>query len=465
MKRSIVLQLWASVAAVLLLVLVVFGFAADQMVLGFFYRYRVAQLVDHGRWIAEILALDPFPDRSTMQSMSRTAQARVAVFYRSGSWVYIGFDHGHPSEAIAPERLRDTLPGGELAARDVIYGGERHFAVVVPVGSAENPVGWLLLMAPQRSVQDALRNLRGLMALAAAGAMLLTTALAFLLSRRVARPLILMQQATRAVGQGDYTVRLPVGGEDEVGQLGAGINRMSDALDRYERTRREFFANVSHELRTPLSHIRGYSQALEEGIVETPEEQARYFRVIRREAERLGRLVEDLMDLAQLEEGKLTLHREAVDLHGLAAGAASQVAPRAEAGGISLEVDVAADLPPADGDPARLEQVLINLLDNALRHTPPGGRVTVTGRRAGDGGLELAVADTGEGIPPADLPLIFDRFHRVDRSRAQPAGGGGRGLGLAIVRSILRAHGGDVWAESTPGQGTTIRCRLPAAEP
>jgi two-component system phosphate regulon sensor histidine kinase PhoR len=227
---------------------------------------------------------------------------------------------------------------------------------------------------------------------------------------------------------------------------------------RLEEVRREFVANVSHELRTPLAIFQGYLEQL----MDTPEmpraEQAEAFEVLARHSKRLAALVEDLLVLARMESREEELFPEEIVLPDFLAGIARDFALRAKVKGVTLRVDVPADIAPLYADPLRMEQVFTNLTDNALKFTPEGGTVTLGARLAGNDFL-LWVSDTGQGILSSHLPHIFERFYRVDKGRSRDVGG--TGLGLSIVKHIALAHGGAVEAESTFGKGTTIRLRLP----
>lgn len=227
---------------------------------------------------------------------------------------------------------------------------------------------------------------------------------------------------------------------------------------RLEEVRREFVANVSHELRTPLAIFQGYLEQL----MDTPEmpraEQAEAFEVLARHSKRLAALVEDLLVLARIESREEELFPEEIVLPDFLAGIARDFALRAKVKGVTLRVDVPADIAPLYADPLRMEQVFTNLTDNALKFTPEGGTVTLGARLAGNDFL-LWVSDTGQGILSSHLPHIFERFYRVDKGRSRDVGG--TGLGLSIVKHIALAHCGAVEAESTFGKGTTIRLRLP----
>jgi two-component system phosphate regulon sensor histidine kinase PhoR len=229
---------------------------------------------------------------------------------------------------------------------------------------------------------------------------------------------------------------------------------------RAEVLRREFVANVSHELRTPLASITALLEALEDGGLENPAIARSFLERIHTEVDELTQLVNTLLDLARLESGRADLRCEPVDVRSLAADVVERLQPQAERRGQVLVLHAAPEVPAVQGDAARLRTVLVNLLHNALKFTPPGGRITVS-VTCRDSEVHVSVQDTGPGIAPEDLPRVFERFYKADRSRATA----GSGLGLAIAKHIVQAHGGRIWAESTPGQGATFTFALPLQSP
>ena len=247
-------------------------------------------------------------------------------------------------------------------------------------------------------------------------------------------------------------------GPDETGV--AMVLHDITALRQLEQVRTEFVANVSHELRTPLTAIQGYLETLLGGAMDDPAHARRFLEVVFRHTERLGRLLNDLTDLSNIELGRVSLHRGPIALAEVVEGTLAIIRAKADAGGVRLEARMPADLPAVQADRDRLAQILINLVDNAVKYTPRGGQVAVEAA-AGEGLVEVAVVDTGVGIPPADLPRITERFYRVDRARSRELGG--TGLGLAIVKHLVAAHGGTLVIESRPGEGTRVRVTLPAA--
>ncbi|MBX3001630.1 MAG: HAMP domain-containing protein [Caldilineaceae bacterium] len=296
-------------------------------------------------------------------------------------------------------------------------------------------------------------------------AALVAAAVAFVLGavliRQITRPLAQLNSAAKEIAVGDLNVRVNVASRDEVGQLGETFNGMVASLATQESLRRNLMADIAHELRTPLTGIQGTVEAMQDGIFPMSAEP---LESIHEGVMLLNRLVEDLRTLAHAEAGQLSLHKERVDPAALAARARTAQLPQAQQRNIALSLSVADALPTIWGDEERLQQVLGNLLANALRHTPSGGAVDLN-LSAANGQVDIAVVDSGEGIDPADLPYVFNRFYRGDPSRSRSTGGSG--LGLAIVRQLVEAHGGHVRVESPPAgraHGTAVHVQLPVTQ-
>ncbi|MCC7360365.1 MAG: HAMP domain-containing protein [Anaerolineales bacterium] len=281
--------------------------------------------------------------------------------------------------------------------------------------------------------------------------------LAVVIARSIAQPLQKMAQVSQGIARGDYTQAAPETGPDEVRALGGALNGMARQVQATQQAQREFLANVSHELKTPLTSIQGFAQALLDGTADSPAVTEHAAQIIYTEAERMRRLVEGLLELARLEAGAPALRRSPLDLRAQLGAVLERFGPRAQAAGVTLVNALPAALPTLTADGDRLAQVFDNLLDNALKHTPAGGQVTLTALPTGRE-VVVAVSDTGAGIPAADLDRLFERFYQVDKSRARP---GGVGLGLAISREIVAAHGGRMEAQSVVGQGSTFTVHLP----
>jgi two-component system sensor histidine kinase BaeS len=281
--------------------------------------------------------------------------------------------------------------------------------------------------------------------------------LTFFLSRRVLAPVKALTAAAKRVGRGVFSQRVETKDKGELGELARAFNSMSGDLERAEKLRQNMVADIAHELRTPLANVRGYLEALRDGVMEPD---AETIRSLSEEAALLSRLVDDLQELSLAEAGALKLNRRREDIARLVRQAATAARDQAEAKGITLSVVLPAKLPAVNIDANRIRQVLGNLLDNAIAHTAKGGLIELTAQRR-RGWVELSVSDNGEGIPAKELPSIFERLYRVDKSRARATGGSG--LGLTIAKRLVEAHGGEIKAQSQPGKGSRFSFTVPIA--
>jgi signal transduction histidine kinase len=337
-------------------------------------------------------------------------------------------------------------------------GGDVIFTAGVDPGGTQ-PADLLIARVPNPGGTPTqagfLNSINQQLMLAMIGAGAVTLLLTWLLSRRIVGPIEALTTAAGRMERGDLSVRVPVTSQDEVGKLAHAFNAMSDSLAQQEQLRRNIVADVAHELRTPISNIRGYLEAARDGVVEPD---PALLHSLHEESLILCRLVEDLQELQLAEAGQLKIEMQAVSVAEVVEVAAVALRPTAMAKNVRLETDASPDLPEVQADSARVGQVLRNLIDNAVTHTPAGGRVDVQARRLDDE-VEITVQDTGPGIAPEHLPHIFDRFYRADESRARTTGGAG--LGLAIVKQLVELHGGHVWVESVPGEGAAFHFTLP----
>lgn len=285
------------------------------------------------------------------------------------------------------------------------------------------------------------------------------------LSSRVTDRIRRLQSAARQIEAGDLGARADVGGRDELAGLAQAFNRMAAQLEaaaarqaELEGLRRDLVAWAGHDLQTPLTSIRAILEALADGLFEDPATVQRYLNTARRNTQDLSHLIDDLLEVAQLQAGGLPLDLQTASLRDLISDTLESYSELAARRQVSIEGYVAPGVDPAVIDPARIGRVLGNLLTNALRHTPPGGRIRIEAG-ADAGSIEVAVIDSGEGISPEDLPHVFESFYRGERSRGRATGGSG--LGLAIARGFVEGHGGSITAQSRPGEGSTFRFALP----
>ncbi len=367
---------------------------------------------------------------------------------------------------MRPPPLRGSL-GGKLLAGQllVILAGSATLVVVaLVVGPTifHHHVREALGVVPDsvmRHLDSAFGDALLISLAVAVGASAATAAaISWFLTVRIVRPITELAGAARRVARGSYAERVAAPTNDEIGSLAAAFNEMAEALESTERRRSELLSDVAHELRTPVATLNGFVEGLRDGVVEP---NARTWGLLHGETGRLARLIEDLRQVSRAEEHQLELRPERRGVHGLLDDAASSFAAAYAEKGVQLSVDRNGTLPMVDVDPDRIGEVLGNLLSNALRHTPAGGTVVLSGARAEDGGVKLSVADTGEGMSPDAVGRVFERFYRTDSARSRDRGGSG--IGLTIARAIAQAHGGELRAESAGiGRGARFVLTLPA---
>ncbi len=398
----------------------------------------------------------------TDASLQLSAQltTRIRILDNKGS---VLVDSGQdPSGAdMRGDSLVARALAGEYASRIDETSGESVMHLALPALVEDRLVGVVYLSQPLSDVTEVLRDLRSRLLLSAAIALALSAVIGLLLSRAIASPLGRLTAAAGAVAQGHFDQQVPVNSRDEVGRLSRAFNDMTARLRAARQMQVDFVADVSHELRTPLTSVKGTVETLREGAADDPQVRDRFLETIENETDRLIRLVNDLLLLSRTDSEALNLRREPVNLTELAEATVDRLAPHAESRDIVLQVEVNSDAPQAWADPDRAEQILVNLLDNAIKYSRPGGVVTVSVDAGQHGEALVQVHDAGIGIPENALPRIGRRFYRADKARTRAEGGSG--LGLAIAQALVQAHGGQLRLESQEGVGTTVSFTLPAA--
>jgi two-component system OmpR family sensor kinase/two-component system sensor histidine kinase BaeS len=439
-------------------------------------------------WLANVAAGDQFRrylNRQEMANRNGWVDALADFYAQNGSWEGVGAvfaggasdpDTTRPGPGMGQGEGRRGMGWGGAAfmladANGVIVYGTRAGATLTPAEQADAApiqvnaavVGYLVMTSPGRGILDQaqqafLDELRANILLAALVAGGLAAALGLAVSRALTRPLAELTRGARAFAARNWAHRVRPNGPQEIAELAGAFNDMAESLQREETLRRDMVADIAHELRTPVAVIQGNLRAMLDGVY--PLERSE-IATIHDETLLLNRLIDDLRELALMEAGQLTLNMQTVDVAAGARAAVERFAPLADARGITLEAVSAASAVYARADPDRLAQILRNLLSNALRYTPAGGRVTLAVARTNER-IEVSVSDTGPGMTAEEAARVFDRFYRGDRSRARESGGSG--LGLAIARSLAQAMGGQTGVESAPGRGSRFWFTLPAVE-
>jgi signal transduction histidine kinase len=386
-----------------------------------------------------------------------TGIEKTIVIYTDRQWP----ENGPPRETFftlvdAGGQVVLAGPGfqrGQKIPQPVLEGG-------LPVEVDGERVGTLVLgripIERNPREEEFIRRTNRMLVYSAVGASVVALLLGIFLSRTLTRPIRELTEATHAVAGGNLGLQVSVRSRDEMGELAASFNKMSADLARSTDARRQMTADIAHELRTPLSLILGHAEAVHDGVLPPAREN---FEIIREEALRLEHLVDDLRTLSLADAGELSINLQEVSAQKLLNDIQSTYHHIARQKDVKIQVDVASEPPMLNIDPGRITQVLTNLLDNALRHTPEGGRILLSARK-GEEGVELSIQDSGPGIESEETARIFQRFYRTDSARHRDSGGSG--LGLAIAKSIVELHQGQIWAESQPGEGLKIVILFPA---
>jgi two-component system OmpR family sensor kinase len=478
MFKGLQSRLTLSYVLVIFVCLVLVGLAAWVLLRGYQQALVVRRLLDRsvisarltGEYLRRGLTPQEAVRRLTQQVNPSDEPRLLAYILDSSGHVIVGSNNrldGQYFEELALNAGVDA-PWPRQGEWQLAPGGRLLYVAqpVLPLlGGTPQEASYVLLLAelyPRLPVaQAALGGLLPRVVGAGLVAVALSVVVAALMAYSVARPLERIARAAEEIAAGNYEQQLDISAPSEVARLATSFNSMARQVQVTLQSQQDLVANVSHDLKTPLTSVQGFSQALLDGTALDESARHRAASIIHEEAGRMRRLVDDLLDLARLEGGQVSMAHEPVDVGNVLRTCADRFAPQSEQSGVSLSVEVPPTLPPVTGDADRLGQVFGNLVDNALKHagkSSGGGRVALRAEQQ-DGLVVCSVTDNGPGIPATDLNRIFERFYQVDKSRARRRAGSG--LGLAICQEIVRAHGGRIQAESVEGLGTRFTVELP----
>jgi signal transduction histidine kinase len=425
-------------------------------------RYLEAKVQDDLAALADfyaVLTASTAPDEERLAALA----PQIASFFASQAGYDVRLFGARNGMLLAATRDIGPLPSSaawaQLKRRPALFLATSHdqpgrFYAARPVTGADGSLLAVVELSRDVTETEAFLGVLRLVLIGAGGGALIAALIASLvLARQLTRPLAHMETATRAIASGDLGRRVPVTSADEIGRLADSINHMASDLARLEAARREFIAKISHDLRTPLTAIKGFVINLQDMA---PESMQSALVTIDEQTDRLVRLVNDLLALSRLQRGELRLERTSVDLARLARSTAGLVEPKAQRLGLAVRLDLPTQLPPVEGDPDRLQQAVLNLLDNALRFAPAGSTVQVS-LAVGEGEIILRVLDDGRGLTADELEHAFEPYYR--------GAGGGAGLGLTIAREIVLAHSGRIWLRPRPEGGAEVGFSLPTSPP
>ncbi|KAB8138027.1 HAMP domain-containing histidine kinase [Gracilibacillus oryzae] len=400
-------------------------------------------------------------DPSTLEHVAiMESESDFAVIITDGNGEII--IHSDPLEKEMREVIKHTdyeeVPReGKVVEQS--WKEKQYIAVDSPITLDETHHGHVFMFADTSIVKRMVNHLTGQFVFIGLITILVTIITIFILSRFITLPLVKMKEATEQISKGNNKVELHTERNDELGELAGSIMKLSNDLERLKNNRNEVLASISHELRTPLTYIKGYADIISKQDV-TEEERKEYLAIIREETKDLTALVKSLFDLAKMDENKFIIHRRKVDLRDLIQTIEERISPALEEKNIRFSVLCPSNIQ-ANIDPDRMQQVLLNILDNARKHTPEGKQISLEVSR-NNSGVTITISDEGEGIPEEDLPYLFERLYRVEKSRSRERGGSG--LGLAIAKEIIKLHKGTIEIESEQGRGTTVKIQLTRSE-
>ncbi|TBL70334.1 HAMP domain-containing protein [Paenibacillus thalictri] len=469
LNRSIFLRLLFSSMLTMLLGLCAVGLLVSFFTKDYFTEFKKEELLRKAKKVN--LAMQ---NTSTLNEDSKdlllffdqSYDTRIWLFDRNGKIVATSSqDEVSIGKAVDPSVVKKVTSGESAVLRmqpETIT--QPTLAVVVPWGKDDKVYGGIVLHTPITGVKETIRGLRETILWASLFGIVLSAGIAAYLSWSISRPIQMIDRSASRIGMGDYSERIRISSKDEIGDLAATLNKMAEKLEQTDREKKKseqirthFLANVSHELRTPLTAIQGFLEALQDGLIEETGRQ-KYYSILYNETLHMSRLVDDLLDLIRLENEEVSLALIPLDVGPMLEKAAFKFAPEAADKETSLIVWVEDDVPKMFADYDRIEQILNNLIKNAVKFTERG-QIRIAADKDGDY-VRLTVADTGRGIPERDRELIWERFFKADSGRSDTKKG--TGLGLSIVKELVKLHNGTVTVESAVDQGTMFTIRIPS---
>lgn len=480
--NNIVTKLWVIMTILVLVVIGIAGAAQTSFMEGLYYEQQARQLVSLGNKVANIATAEKDPKEldDKVALIAGLYNANVMVLDEKGivrhcqgmgmSTKDMPMDMNNPHHGPLSQHDLEQLYSGKV----VVHRGTNEFfntdvlSVAIPITATNAESKAVIIHAPLKPFADELYQLQRIIIYTAVGGIILATLLSLFFSQMLSKPLVKMNKIALEMANGNYTNRVDIQSNDEIGLLASSLNRLSSQLqekirqlEAQEQIRREFVTNVAHEIKTPLTIMQGFTETMVDGLVKDEQERNSYLHHILDEITRLKRLVDDVLNLKRMEEGHFDFDKEPCDFNHIIEKVVHKFSQLIEERRIHFKVTVEKELPKVTCNSDRMEQVLINLMDNAIRHTPEGGTITLDVKK-GAHQLHIQVSDTGAGIPSDDLPMIWERFYKADKSRTR--GKGGTGLGLAIVKKIIEAHGGEIKVQSSLNQGTSFSILLPISQ-
>lgn len=461
MKNSVTLKISGSFILLFLLVLIPTGFVIYQGFSGFYYN-EVQQNINKlsEQYARSFKNTDDQEFIGMINSLSKLTRTDIFLADQKGRIIASTGVEGLEKGKKISAKNNELLSRGQNIDKEYEepVSKAHHLMAGRSIQNDGSYQGSVFVLSSIEEIHESIKKVRILLTLVGVVAFFLLLGFTFFLSRKLAAPLLQMEKATKEIAKGNLDMPLEYSSSDEVGQLGKAINSLTVELKQYRDSRQNFLASISHELRTPITYIEGYSNALKNRLYKDEKEKTMYLETINRATKQLKGLINDLFDLSKMDINQFQLIKQQVDINEIAQAVILKVRLRAEEKNVDIIFQTNRDKAYLYADALRFEQILSNLIENAIRYTENGKIVLSVEKNSNR--INLRVTDTGKGIPEKELPFIFDRFYRVEQSRSRQHGGSG--LGLSIVKRLVELHGGDIQVRSIVGKGTEFIISIPS---
>lgn len=473
--NSIMIKLWSGIILTILCILIMSMFFQTGFLYSFYYDQRVKEVEKVGQDIARALGRNEYNFNIPYVEAIRDVNDMILVTDESGRIDYVtGTNEYRQGWVFGLKYLDEILDGKKIRDENKMLKGLNSLIIGVPIKRTQIPlwdvkqrqlfenesdektlqeiIGAVYIITPLGPLETTIQAIRRQFLFILVGAVIIASVIALYLSHSFSEPLIEINEAAKEIAKGNYNTKIELRSSYEIITLGETINNLARQLSRVEQIRREFIANVSHELRTPLSYLKGYAEILIDGLAETDSDKDKYLNIILEESERLGKMVDEILNLSQIEAGSIQLKLSSFSIDAVIRRTIDKMLPLAANRDISIKFNkIDDDLLLCLADENRIKQVLINLLANAVKHSYDHSNILISSYRMNDR-IYVCVRDFGEGISEEDLPFIWDRFYTTGKSYDKSIEG--IGLGLSIIKSIINAHGCDISVNSVKGEGT-----------
>lgn len=459
--NSVVFKIGATILFLQLIILIPFGYIVLQLILNYSINQTETQLVQLSeKYAGEINELEDPENIQLLEHLTEMTNTSAVIVDQDGKIITKANWHDELTNQIVTDDQLQHLHKGETVIEEVSFNGSTYLKVGQPIvkenKNEENAS--VILFSSFGLISNSIHNIIILVILASLGAIGLAIGFTIFISKKIGGPLIAMEKVAKQIAEKkDFSRKVDYQANDEIGSLATAINHLSQTLERYQTNRNEFFSNITHELKTPLTYVKGYANAVRHEMYQSEEEKQEFLEIIENEADHISNLMDDLTDLSKIEEGKIDLNKEAFNLNMLAEEMMRRSQFRANQKGLKLHVHTPNTPIHLYADKNRMEQIFTNLIENAVRYTEKGEikiEVTDIGNH-----IQVKIIDTGIGIKKQDIPFLFERFYRVDKSRSRA--NGGTGLGLSIVKNLVEMHEGTIDFDSELNKGTTVTLTFP----